>query len=146
MDKKVSEKIFNLYCKPAKEQFTEEEVKFLKRHLPKSKWRIKYAFYNKYSSKGCYITFIIDGEPNAVRRSGVENYWTIICERPLSNIEYDEVIRNFGTNHRRFKVWYYDCIEALIQEDKKYYVETPKEFVKQAKEKGYSKSIQLNLF
>lgn len=137
--------VMDLYAMPSTYQFTEQEVILIKKHQPKYKFKIKYAFYNKRSSNGRYIAFIIDTMANSTRKSGVENYWEYICERELSNIEYSEMIENFGTQRRRFVVWYYDCIEKLQEDDKLYNIITPLNFVNACKQKGYSKNIQFKM-
>lgn len=137
--------LLDLYSKPKEYKFTPKEIKFIKKHLPKHSFRVKYALYNKKSSKGLQIAFIIDTMPYQSRKSGVENYWTYICDRPITNIEYDELIENYGMNNRRFKVWYYKHIEMLILEDKKYNVETPADFIKICKDKGYTGDFQLKM-
>lgn len=137
--------LIKLWSKPISYKFTEREIAFIKKHNPKHQYKVKYAFYNKKSSKGLYLAFIIDSAAHSPRRSGIENYWTYIAERPLTNIEYQEMIENFGSNNRRFLVFYYRDIEYLMLEDKKYNVETPEEYVKLAKAKGYSGDFQLKI-
>jgi len=127
------------------EEFSKEEIRFIKSKIPKQKYNIRYSIYNKTSSKNLYIAFVIDTMRNSVRRSGVENSWTTICERDLTNIEYDEMIKNFGTNNRRFKVYYYRHIEHLILEDKKYNIDTPEEFILKCKSLGYTGDFQLKM-
>lgn len=134
-----------LLTMPSSYKFNEEEIKLLKSKYKKNHWRIKYAIYKKHSPKGCYIGFIIDGMPNAIRRSGAENHWEFICERELSNGEYDELIANLGTNNRRFELYLYKGIELLIKEDKSYGVETPAEFIKVCQERGYSAAYQTKM-
>ena len=64
MSKKLSEKmqVLELYSKPASYKFSDEEIKLIKKHTPKSGFKIRYAFYNKNSYKEKYIVFIIDIE------------------------------------------------------------------------------------
>lgn len=133
-------KLLDLYSKPKSEQFTEEEKAYIRSKESKNSFECIYAFYNKKSSKGCYIAFIIDSMPNT-RRSLVMNNWNIICKRKISDLEYEEQIENFGCNHRRFAVYYYREIEHLIEEDKLYGVSTPEEFVTQCKKKGYVRKL-----
>lgn len=133
-----------LYSK--KEPYTEEEVAFVKSKHSKSNFKVKYAFYNKESSKGLYLALILDRIPYATRRSGLENNWEVISERNITNIEFDEQMRNYGCSNRRFTVWYYRDIEAMVDEEKKCYnVDVPEEYVKQAKERGYSGSFQTRI-
>jgi hypothetical protein len=132
--------IFELYKK--KERFTTKEKSFLKSKIKKSDFKIRYGFYRGVSSKGLQIAFVIDSMPNSPRRSGVENKWEIICTREISNIEYDEEIENYGCNVHRFKVFYYRDIGKLIEDDKKYYVTTPENFVKECIRRGYNGNYQ----
>ena len=125
-----------------KKKLTKKDIAFLKTCFKKNHWKVKYAFYNKNSPKNRYVAFIIDSLPNSPRRSGVENNWEIICERELTNFEYEEQIQNWGCNNRRFNVYYYDCIERLQRDDKKYHFETPEKYVKEAKKRGYSMDLQ----
>ncbi len=135
--------IMELYSKPASYKFSIEELSFIKKHLKEKrhKYRIRYAFYNKKSFKGKQIAFIIDSNYNG-RKSGVENNWEYFSEREISNIEFQEIVENFGTNKRRFEVWYYKNIEALIEDDKKYNIDTPVEFIKECKKRNYSGNYQ----
>lgn len=137
--------LIELSRKPASYKFSPEEIKFIKKKIPKNSFKAKYALYNKESKKGCYIGFFIDGMPRSPRRSGVENHWDFIAERPLSNREYEEEIQNFGCNNRRFQVWMYDKIEHLIEADLSYGIKTPEDFVAICKKKGYSGDIQLKI-
>src|SRR5690606_24162833 len=100
------------------------------------------ALYKPKSSKGLYIGFVIDSMPFCPRRSGFENHWDFICERELNDIEYQEMLENYGSNNRRFRVWMYDVIERLQGDDKKYDIETPAEFVQRCKDKGYTGDVQ----
>lgn len=139
--------IHDLYSKPVDYKFNKDELKAIKAYLRKDRHNIRcrYAFYRKKSSKGCYIAFIIDQDFNAVRRSGVENYWEYICDRPISDIEFEELAENWGCDIKRFKVWYYRDINYLIHEDLKYNVDTPSVFVNEAIKRGYVSSYQTKI-
>lgn len=143
--KSLMDKVDELAFKPSSYKFNKDEIALIKKMKPKSDWKVKYALYRMESKKNCYIGYIIDGMPNSVRKSGVENLWEVICTRELSNLEYQELIENYGTNNRRFQIYLYKDIEALQEEDKIYKVETPEKFVKVCKEKGYSGDIQLKM-
>lgn len=130
--------ILDLFNKPRHLQFTKEEKKIIREHLKKESYVVKYALYNKHSKKGSNIAFIIDSKNNARRRSAAENNWNYISERELTDIEFEEIISNYGCNNRRFIVWYYKNIENLILDDLKYNIETPIEFVKSCRNKGYT--------
>lgn len=134
---------FELYKK--KERFTKEEIAFLKTKIKKSNFLIKYAFYKKESKVKAQIALIIDQMPFCPRRSAVENNWEVICERPISNIEYHEEIENYGCNNRRFITYYYRDIDALIIEDLKYHIETPDVFIKECLKRGYNGNHQTKI-
>lgn len=138
-------KLLDLAEKPVGYTFNKEEISLIKKHYPKSKMKVKYATYKLDSYKGLYVGFFIDLIPHAPRRSGIENHWNFFCERELTNIEYNEVIENFGMYNRRFIIYQYRYVESLILEDKKYNVETPNDFIKKCKELGHSGDIQLPL-
>ena len=147
MSEKLSEKmqVLELYSKQESYKFSDEEIKLIKKHTPKSGFKIRYAFYNKNSYKEKYIVFIIDSMPTSYRRSGVENNWEYFCEREISDIEYLEQIQNFGCNKRRFTVWNYQKIEQLIADDLLYNVETPEAFINECRKRGYYGNYQSKL-
>ena len=131
------EKLQELFSKPTTYKFNKEELDFIKTKIVREHYLIKYAFYRKVSSKKCYVTFIIDSYHCSPRRSGVENNWEIICTRPISDIEFDEIIENFGCNIKRFQVFNYKTIEFLIMEDLKYNIQTPQKFIDECMKRGY---------
>lgn len=136
-------KIMDLHDKPRSEKFTEEELGIIRDHLGKdrNKYVCKYAFYNKPSSKKLHIAFIID-TMHGSRRSGIENNWDYHVSRPISDLEFEEVVQNFGCNLRRFIVYYYRDVEHIIKEDQLYDVETPQKFIDECKRRGYSGNYQ----
>ncbi len=138
--------ILDLWSKPASYNFNEEEISFIKSKVPKKSYRAKYAIYKKDSPKGCPIAFILDSSPGCPRKSGYLVQYEVICERYLTNIEYQEIVENFGTNNRRFHEYLYRNIEQLQIEDKKYYLDTPEEFVRICKERGLTGDVQLKMF
>ena len=103
-----------------------------------------YAFYKKKSRFGAQIAFIIDQMPYSWRRSAVQNNYEFYCKRKLSDIEMNEIIANQNVYIQRFIVWYYRDIDYLINEDKKYGIDTPKEFIVECKRRGFV-SQQLRL-
>lgn len=129
--------LLELYSRNTKEVFLENEIEFIKTKVPIENFKIKYGFYNKVSKKSKQIVFIIDTMPNATRKSGVENYWDVCAQRNICELEYEELIQNYGCNNRRFIVWYYKTIEALIQDDLLYNLKTPPAFILKAKSKGF---------
>lgn len=138
-------KLLDLYCKPVSYKFTQEEIEFIKKKVPKDSFMAKYALYKKKSYKNAYIAFVIDREPRARRRSAVENHYEFICSRPLTDMEYEDEINNYGTNNRRFTMWYYQEIEALILSDEGMGAKTPEKFIKRCRDEGYTSSPKANL-
>ena len=137
--------LLDLYGKPASYKFSDKELKFIKSRVPKYSMKVKYCIYRMKSEHNTYIGFIIDQDPGAWRKSAYMNQWEIIAERPLTGIEYNEVIQNFGTHHRRFIVWKYRIIEELIHEDDKYNVKTPEKFIQTCRERGYFGNYQTQI-
>jgi len=135
--------IMELYNK--KEPFTKEEYNFVKKYLtPKrSSYKCYYAFYRKKSKYP--IMFIIDSDYFAPRKSGVMNHWEIICTRDISDIEFEEIIQNFGCNNRRFQSWNYNSPLMVQNEDMKYNVKTPEAFLVECNERGFSEGFQSKL-
>jgi hypothetical protein len=131
--------LLDLYGKPIDKRFTEEEIDFIKTKIPQGAYEIFYFFYKKQSRLNAYIGYGIDQSPRTMRRTPAINSWEIISRRKLNNMEYQEAIENYGTRNRRFIVWYFKTIEDLIQWDAEFNEKTPKEFVKMAIEKGWSK-------
>lgn len=137
--------ILDLYSKPASYKFNDEELKFIKSRVPKHSMNAKYCIYKMKSTYNLYIGFIIDQQPGAWRRSAYMNQWEVIAERPLCDIEYDEMIQNFGTHHKRFIVWKYRRIEELIHEDEKYGLKTPEDFIQECRRRGYYGNYQMQI-
>lgn len=144
--------LYDLAAKPIKEQFTKEEMDFIKTKVKKGSYEVYYAIYSKESKKGKNIAFIIDSDPRRKRRSSSLNIFDIICRRQLCDIEYDEKIANWGSNNRTMEIWYYKTIEKLIEADSRYELETPQKFIDHCKSLGYSdgkkplpKQTKLNL-
>lgn len=131
-----------LYDKPINYNFNDAELDLIIRYFKSrnNRYRVKYAFYRKDSSKGLYITFLYDLMNDSVRRSGVENYWEVFSQRAFTDLEYLEFAQNFGSQHNRFKVYYYQIIECLIFDDSKYNISTPEAFIQEAIKRGYTNS------
>ena len=137
----------SLFDKPTSQQFTKEEIEFLKKNLPRRKWRAKYAIYKPKSKLGKQIAFIIDHVPFAPRKSGMDNLYEWIEERLLTDSEYDWVIGNWGTNTRRFTIWEFRSIEELIQDHQAYnpVIKVPDKFIEICKERRLSMSYQTKI-
>jgi len=131
--------IDELYNKPSGYKFNDSEVETIVNHLKKNKhnYRGRYAFYRSNSVNNFKLVFIIDQCFNSMRRSGVENHWEFVCDRPLTNLELTELAQNFGCHNKRFIVYYYKDIDFMIEEDLKYNVETPTSFVNESISRGY---------
>jgi hypothetical protein len=102
-------------------------------------YRAFYAIYKKKSKKKLQIAFIIDLSNNSLRKSSFLNSFEIISERNLCALERYEMDANKNSFTRRFIVWYYKDIEFLIEEDLKYELQTPGEFISICKKLGYTK-------
>lgn len=135
--------IENLSQKSRDYKFSEQELTLIRGHIPKSKFKCLYAFYKKKSSKNAYIGFLLDRMPYMWRKSGVFSHWDVFCSRDISDLEHEEELHNFGCNNRRFTLWLYRDIEALVTEDAKYGVVTPADFVNECKRKGYAEKQEL---
>lgn len=145
MDKekvKIQNKLMELYRKPAEYKFNKKEINFLKKHLPKSKYLVKYCIWKQKRHNGLYISFIIDRFPRRVRPCAADKSLDVICTREISEDEWVEELQNFGTHNRVMTAWDYDIVERLIMEDKKYGVNTPSKFVEHCKKLGYSGKLE----
>jgi hypothetical protein len=145
MGQSISERMMELWMHPKNVPFSQKDLDFIIKNLDRSGYEMKYCIYKKKSYKGLYIAAMIDSSRTAPRRSGVLNVWQVICSRALTDIEWQEICQNYGCNNRRFHAYQYKNIEALIQDDLKYDIETPQEFVKKCKELGYTGSHQLRI-
>jgi alpha-D-ribose 1-methylphosphonate 5-phosphate C-P lyase len=89
---------------------------------------------------GLYVGFMIDQMPNRVRKTAVDNSTDVICERKLCKMELLELAQNYGRNSRIVTIYNYDSVESLILEDLKYNIDTPEEFKKACRIRGFSDS------
>lgn len=129
-----------------KEEFSEEDLTFLRSYIKNKSFRVSYGFYNKVSSKKMQIALIFDLIPFQNRRTGVENNWEIISTREITNKEIDEFINHyFKKSFKRFLVFYYKDLERLMIDDRKLGAETPYEFIKKCEEKGYHGKYQTKI-
>ena len=142
----TNHRLMDLYAKPVSYKFNDEELSFIKKHNPKSRYKGKYCIYKQHSSRGWYIAFIIDQCPTAVRKTVAWNSFQVISERDLTNLEYTELCKNYGRNNKAMIVYWYNGVEYLVYEDSLYNIDTPKEFVEKCQELGYSKSYQTKMF
>lgn len=138
--------IQSLYSKPIDEDFTDDEIRFLKKHFKKNPFTVKYAFYNKSSTAGKYITYLWDLMPHSPRKSPVENYWQIIeTRKPNDNEIMEYILFYFRESHKRFVVWYYQKVEKLVHDDQCLKNVTPEKFVEQCIAKGFWGNYQTKL-
>jgi len=143
MKSKIITKLLDLGSKPKSEQFTEEEIKFLKKHLPTNTWKIHYVLYKQKSPKGLYVGLCIDYMANNPRDRTPGHYsMNVICSRDLNAKEKLWEYQNYGTRNRRFVTYWYSDVQSVIMMDMHYGIETPKEFIELCETKGYSRGAQ----
>lgn len=130
-------RLLDLYSKAVDIPFTEEEIEYIKQKIPSNRFRIKYGFWKK-SIKGLHLFYAIDYMPEQIRKSGVDHSMKVISTRLPNEIEYDEIIANFGACNRKYRIYFYKTIEEIIKEDKKYKIETPLEFIQEAINQKYT--------
>jgi hypothetical protein len=124
-------------------KFTDKEKAFLRKKLPKSKWKIKYCIWKQERRNNRYILFLIDHFPGKIRPPAMDKAIEVIVTREISDLEYEEQIENFGCCKRVYECWDYLDIEYLIHEDQKYGVKTPQVFINECRKRGYTKQPDL---
>lgn len=145
-DDKIQEQLSELFDKQLDYKFSRKEINIIKKYSDVAQAKAKYFVWKQKRHNGRYIGFMLDFNPNRKRRTGIDNSTDIISTRDLCEIEKEEQSNNWGINCRTrvMTVWNYEYIEQLIYADKKYNLETPKEFIEHCKALGYSKpDIQL---
>lgn len=128
-----------------KRELTDEDRKFIRSKIKKSKYRALYAIYKKDSPKGCQLAWILDSDPFQQRKSGYLVQYEVICMREINNKEYDEIIENWGCNNRRFHEYIYENVDQMIYEDEKYGLKTPEKFIEECRRRGYSGDYQTKI-
>lgn len=136
--------VLDLMDKPKDQRFTEEEKEFLRKKYPRKQSRIRYGIWKQEQRNGKQIVIMIEDHIHAGRRPGVDNAIDFIAELPLSELEYNECIENFGCNSRTYTMYRYENIEQVIREDIKCGYETPERFIKECRFRELSE--QRNLF
>jgi hypothetical protein len=138
------QKYYQLWNKA--DEYSSDELKFLKSYIKNQNFKVSYGFYNKVSSKKMQIAVIFDLIPSQMRRTGVENNWEFICSRKITDKEIEEFINHyFRKSFKRFLVFYYNNVDKLIHDDKRLEAITPDDFIEQCRKKGYSGTFQLKL-
>lgn len=121
------------------------EVKFLKREIPKSKFRLFYAVWNQKRKNNAYLCVIIDCNNGTRRRAALFNSIKIIVERSLCEAEYHEEIQNFGGFSRRFKVFNFKSLDEVTEFDAFFDLEVPAEYRDYVKIQNLETETQLSL-
>lgn len=141
-----TKKLYELWNKTIEEDFTSDEIIFLKKEIKKKNFKVSYGFYNKESSQKKQIALIVDKDPFSPRRCAAENNWTYITSRQITDSEIEEyILFYFRSSYKRFLVSYYKDVERLIIDDSKLKVITPPVFIKMCHDKGYAGSYQTRL-
>ena len=124
-------------------RLTPEEKSFLKKHISRKKFLVKYCIWKQNRINGAYILLIIDKFPNKVRRTAMDNSIEVIETRALTDAEYDEQIENYGCASRIYECYDYRDIEWLIYEDTMMGAITPQSFINECRKRGYTKQPDL---
>jgi hypothetical protein len=125
-------------------QLTDEEKQFLRTNYPRKAFRIKYVIWNQKRTNGLYLSVFEERLTKRIRKTEVDNSVEVIASRIPSEIEYDEIISNFGCCSRLITAYHYETIEDVILEDKREYnINTPKEFIDECKKRGYTRTPDL---
>jgi len=141
--KKDMNTLISLYAKPSSYDFSPEELNFIKEHNPIDSFVLRYSVYKSKSEVDVYIGVFVDSirKGNFVDRSKL---WQVVCERSLSQKEYDYIIKRFRGYNKGFEAWYYQNIEALIQNELRFNIRTPGKFIDFCKKMGYTVSSGSN--
>lgn len=132
------DKLDSLYGKPPSYKFTEKEKKYIKSKVPKDNFLVIYAVWKQKRNNNKYLCIIMDSMPYKTRPCAMDNSIDVVCTRMLSDIEYDEQIGNYGTNHRIYTCWNYHNIQGVIHDDDLYNIKTPIKFIEYCNSKGYN--------
>ena len=133
-------RLYELSSKPVSYKYSTSEIDFILKHSNIKKCVAKYFIWKQKRHNGLYVGFMIDQMPNRVRKTAVDNSTDVICERKLCKIELLELAQNYGRNSRIVTIYNYDSVESLIPEDLKYNIDTPEEFRKACRIRGFSDS------
>lgn len=142
--KKVINVVNRLHLKPVSYKFTPFEVKLILEYLRGKRMKVYYAILKKSRGLG-QVVYAIDEMPITPRRSPILNQWDIIVTKSIPESDLLDLAENWGTHHRRFKVWNYECIEDLIYADSKLGIKTPEKFIKRCKELNLTRKVNPQL-
>ena len=147
----INNKLYNLSHKPMDYKFTDDEIKFILMNSDIQNAKAKYFIWKQERHNKKYIGFMLDFMPFRVRKTGVDNSTDIICTRDLCKLEKLEEAQNYGCRNRIMHNWNYKDVEALIEDDLKYGIQTPQKFIDHCKRLGhtnpnYKSNEQLKLF
>ena len=126
-----------------KRQLTEEEKAFIRKKIPKKKTRLRYGIWKPIQRNGCQIVLMVEFNIHVGRRPGVDNSIEFIADVPLSDLEYEEEVANFGCNNRTYTQYKYSTIEQVIREDLKCGYKTPEKFINECRKRGLSEALNL---
>lgn len=127
---KIMHRMLDLYHPNPK---TPEERAFIKSNLKKSDKRIIYFIWNQKRHNEKYYGILIDTDCKSDRKSAVWKAIKIIAERDLCDIEFEEIVDDYGCNNRRYEAFNYSTIDELVEGDSRYGITTDKEIVKAMK-------------
>jgi len=123
-------KLLNLYSKPNTYKFSDKEIDFIRKNANTDKWKIHYCLYAKHSPSNRYFGFVVDYMSNNPRNIKPKFYgMNVIHTRSLNTKELEWEFENYGTNNRRFKVYWVSDVHWIIDMDRQYNVETPEHFI-----------------
>lgn len=134
--------LLDLYSKPKDQQFTKEELAFLKKNVDTSRWKVLYCLFMKNSPKGKYVGWFVDYMAWNPRDIKPEFYgMNVIASRPLNEKEIMWELQNYGSHNRRFFGYWVKSVLWVIDMDRQYGVDTPQEFIDICNEKGYNSGL-----
>ena len=135
--------ILDLMDKPKDKRFTEEEKAFLRKQYPRKRSRIRYGIWKQEQRNGHQLVVLIEDHIHGGRRPGLDNSIEFIAEQPLSELEYNECIENFGCNSRTYSMYRYTNVEQIMREDAKCGYETPQVFINECRRRDLTEAPNL---
>ena len=130
--------LYDLGNKPKGYKYTDEEFDFILENSHIKDVICKYFIWKQKRHNGLYIGFAFDHVPRQPRKSAMCNSINVIAKRKPCKLEINEMVYNYGCSNRKYHHWDYDFIERLIDEDLKYNITTPVEFISHCKNLGYT--------